>query len=154
MIEFKNVSFSYEGQEHDSLHGISLTIADGECAVSYTHLTHCYFELDADGLDTECAETAWNLLIQRHGMMRVIIQPDGMQPVSYTHLPAAYAGSPCPRPLYAGYESERYCRNGGYHTITGGKIHPRCTAEAAPVLCASEMDGQSISVSKEKRCMT
>lgn len=40
--------------------------------------THCYFELDADGLDTECAETAWNLLIQRHGMMRVIIQPDGM----------------------------------------------------------------------------
>ena len=55
---------------------------------------------------------------------------------------------------YAGYESERYCRNGGYHTITGGKIHPRCTAEAAPVLCASEMDGQSISVSKEKRCMT
>lgn len=41
--------------------------------------THCYFELDADGLDTECAEAAWNLLIQRHGMMRVIIQPDGMQ---------------------------------------------------------------------------
>ena len=68
--------------------------------------------------------------------------------------PAAYAGSPCPRPLYAGYESERYCRNGGYHTITGGKIHPCRTAEAAPVLCASEMDGQSMSVSKEKRCMT
>lgn len=41
--------------------------------------THCYFELDADGLNTECAEMAWNLLIQRHGMMRVIIQPDGMQ---------------------------------------------------------------------------
>ena len=69
-------------------------------------------------------------------------------------LPAAYAGSPCSRPLYAGYESERYCRNGGYHAITGGKIHPRCTAKAAPVLCASEMDGQSMSISKEKRCMT
>ena len=69
-------------------------------------------------------------------------------------LPAAYAGSPCPRPLYAGYESERYCRNGGYHAITGGKIHPCRTAEAAPVLCASEMDGQSMSVSKEKRCLT
>ena len=68
--------------------------------------------------------------------------------------PTAYAGPPCPCPLYAGYESERYCRNGGYHTITGGKIHPRCTAEAAPVLCASEMDGQSMSVSQEKRCMT
>ena len=33
MIEFKNVSFSYEGQEHDSLHGISLKIADGECVL-------------------------------------------------------------------------------------------------------------------------
>ncbi len=68
--------------------------------------------------------------------------------------PAAYAGSPCPCPLYAGYESERYCRNGGYHAITGGKIHPCRTAEAAPVLCASEMDGQSMSISKEKRCLT
>lgn len=68
--------------------------------------------------------------------------------------PATYAGPPCPCPLYAGYESERYCRNGGYHTIAGGKIHPRCTAGATPVLCASEMDGQSMSVSKEKRCMT
>ena len=29
MIEFENVSFSYEGQKHDSLHGISLKIADG-----------------------------------------------------------------------------------------------------------------------------
>jgi len=68
--------------------------------------------------------------------------------------PAAYAGSPCPRPLYAGYESERYCRNGGYHAITGGKIHPCRTAEAAPVLCSTEMDGQSMSISKEKRCLT
>ena len=33
MIEFENVSFSYEGQEHDSLHGISLKIADGECVL-------------------------------------------------------------------------------------------------------------------------
>ena len=68
--------------------------------------------------------------------------------------PAAYAGPPCPRPIYGGYESERYCRNGGYHAITGGKIHPCRTAEAAPVLCASEMDGQSMSISKEKRCLT
>ena len=45
-------------------------------------------------------------------------------------------------------------RNGGYHAITGGKIHPCRTAEAAPVLCASEMDGQSMSISKEKRCLT
>ena len=62
--------------------------------------------------------------------------------------------SPCSRPLYAGYESERYCRNGGYYAITGGKIHPRCTAEAAPVLCSTEMDGQSMSIFKEKRCLT
>lgn len=31
MIAFENVSFSYQGQEHDSLHGINLKIADGEC---------------------------------------------------------------------------------------------------------------------------
>ena len=41
--------------------------------------THCYFELDAQDLDIERAEEAWNLLIQRHGMMRVLIQPDGKQ---------------------------------------------------------------------------
>lgn len=41
--------------------------------------THCYFELDAEDLDIERAERALNLLIQRHGMMRVIIQPDGKQ---------------------------------------------------------------------------
>lgn len=41
--------------------------------------THCYFELDAKGLDLERAEQAWNLLVRRHGMMRIIIQPDGKQ---------------------------------------------------------------------------
>lgn len=33
MIEFENVSFSYEGQEHDGLHEITLKIADGECVL-------------------------------------------------------------------------------------------------------------------------
>lgn len=41
--------------------------------------THCYFELDAQDLDIKRTEEAWNLLIQRHGMMRVLIQPDGKQ---------------------------------------------------------------------------
>lgn len=41
--------------------------------------THCYFELDAEHLDIQYAEKAWNMLIRRHGMMRVIIQPDGLQ---------------------------------------------------------------------------
>ncbi len=49
---------------------------------------------------------------------------------------------------------ERYCRNGGYHASTGGKIHPCRTAEAAPILCSTEMDGQSMSIFKEKRCLT
>ena len=31
MIEFENVSFLYDGQEHDGLHDINLKIADGEC---------------------------------------------------------------------------------------------------------------------------
>jgi energy-coupling factor transport system ATP-binding protein len=33
LIEFENVSFSYQGQEHDGLHGIDLKIADGECVL-------------------------------------------------------------------------------------------------------------------------
>ncbi|MDO4324121.1 MAG: energy-coupling factor ABC transporter ATP-binding protein [Lachnospiraceae bacterium] len=33
MIEFENVSFSYQGQEHDGLHEINLKIADGECVL-------------------------------------------------------------------------------------------------------------------------
>ena len=34
MIEFENVSFSYEGQEHDSLHGISLKMQTGNVSCS------------------------------------------------------------------------------------------------------------------------
>ena len=33
MIEFENVSFLYQGQEHDGLHGVNLKIADGECVL-------------------------------------------------------------------------------------------------------------------------
>ena len=33
MIELENVSFSYDGQEHDGLHDINLKILDGECVL-------------------------------------------------------------------------------------------------------------------------
>ena len=33
MIELENVSFSYDGQEHDGLHDINLKIVDGECVL-------------------------------------------------------------------------------------------------------------------------
>ena len=33
MIEFENVSFSYQGQEHNGLHEINLKISDGECVL-------------------------------------------------------------------------------------------------------------------------
>ena len=33
MIELKQVSFTYQGQEHDGLRDIDLTIADGECVL-------------------------------------------------------------------------------------------------------------------------
>lgn len=33
MIELKNISFSYTGQEYGSLHDINLTVADGECVL-------------------------------------------------------------------------------------------------------------------------
>ena len=51
-------------------------------------------------------------------------------------------------------QAEEIIQDGGYHASTGGKIHPCRTAETAPVLCSTEMDGQSMSISKEKRCLT
>lgn len=42
---------------------------------------HCYFELDAEMLDLKRAETAWQRLIQQHGMMRAVVLPDGRQQI-------------------------------------------------------------------------
>lgn len=43
--------------------------------------THCYFELDAEKIDVQRLQTAWNELIRRHGMMRAIIHSDGKQQI-------------------------------------------------------------------------
>lgn len=40
---------------------------------------HMYFEIDSSGLDVERLNQAWRCLIDRHEMLRVIIQPDGQQ---------------------------------------------------------------------------
>ncbi len=41
--------------------------------------THVYIETDFVDLDVECFEKAWQRLINRHDMLRVIVQPDGQQ---------------------------------------------------------------------------
>lgn len=41
--------------------------------------THTYFEFENSDLDLYRFERAWNLLIKRHGMLRVIILPSGEQ---------------------------------------------------------------------------
>lgn len=43
--------------------------------------THCYFELDGYDLDYDELNKAWQKLINAHGMMRVIILPDGTQKI-------------------------------------------------------------------------
>lgn len=43
--------------------------------------THCYFELDTDKLELERLESAWNKLIKRHGVMRMVILPDARQKI-------------------------------------------------------------------------
>lgn len=43
--------------------------------------THCYFELDGHAINIEKLQVTWNELIQYHGMMRVIIRPDGQQQI-------------------------------------------------------------------------
>ncbi|WP_188398578.1 non-ribosomal peptide synthetase [Sporomusa sp. GT1] len=39
--------------------------------------THCYFEVEADGLDISRVNRAWQRLIDQHSMMRVVMLPDG-----------------------------------------------------------------------------
>lgn len=41
--------------------------------------THCYFELDADNISFERVQAAFNMIISKHAMMRVVIQDDGHQ---------------------------------------------------------------------------
>ena len=49
-----------------------------------------------------------------------------------------------PRRVHARYmpgdESEGHCRDGGYHPIPGGEVHPCGASAAAPVLRAPKMD--------------
>jgi amino acid adenylation domain-containing protein/non-ribosomal peptide synthase protein (TIGR01720 family) len=41
--------------------------------------THAYLELESDDLDVERFEAAWNRLVERHGMLRAVIDADGRQ---------------------------------------------------------------------------
>lgn len=41
--------------------------------------THCYFEIEGTDLDLERINSAWQRLIDHHGMMRAVILPDGEQ---------------------------------------------------------------------------
>ncbi len=41
--------------------------------------THTYIEVDTENLDLERLSAAWRRLVQRHGMLRAIIQSDGTQ---------------------------------------------------------------------------
>ncbi len=43
--------------------------------------THLYWELEATDLDVPRLERAWNRLVARHDMLRVIVRPDGQQQV-------------------------------------------------------------------------
>lgn len=43
--------------------------------------THAYFEFDGMGLDAERLERAWRRLVERHEMLRAVVQPDGRQRV-------------------------------------------------------------------------
>lgn len=42
---------------------------------------HVYFEWELDELDPERLQSAWNHLIARHGMLRAVMTPDGMQKI-------------------------------------------------------------------------
>jgi amino acid adenylation domain-containing protein len=48
--------------------------------------THMYQEFDSVGLDVERLNRAWQCLIERHDMLRAVIQPDGQQQI-LEHVP-------------------------------------------------------------------
>ena len=43
--------------------------------------THVYFEFDLHGIDVARLEWAWQQLIERHAMLRMVIRPDGQQQI-------------------------------------------------------------------------
>lgn len=49
--------------------------------------THCYFEMDCGGLDTDLAEEKWRRLISRHGMMRAVFLNDGQNQKILSNVP-------------------------------------------------------------------
>lgn len=49
--------------------------------------THCYFEMDCGGLDTDLAEEKWRRLILRHGMMRAVFLNDGQNQKILSNVP-------------------------------------------------------------------
>ncbi|CAH0301736.1 non-ribosomal peptide synthetase [Roseomonas sp. CECT 9278] len=51
---------------------------DSSFAVGGT-AAHVYFEVDAQGLDLDRFEAAWNVVVQRHGMLRAVVGADGTQ---------------------------------------------------------------------------
>ncbi|MDY7094270.1 MAG: condensation domain-containing protein, partial [Acidobacteriota bacterium] len=44
--------------------------------------THSYTEIEIPGLDLQRLADAWNQLIRRHGMLRAVVRPDGLQQIA------------------------------------------------------------------------
>ncbi len=49
---------------------------------------HCYFELECGELDMEAVNAAWNQLIQRHDVMRVVVLNNGLSQQILKDVPA------------------------------------------------------------------
>lgn len=48
--------------------------------------SHCYFELETEGLDVKRLESAWNKLIQKHLSLRTIIREDNLSQIALEHV--------------------------------------------------------------------
>ena len=66
----------------------------------------------------------------------------------------ASAGPPRPCPVYAGDESEGYCRDGGHYPIPGWEVHPCGAPATAPILHAPEMDTRPMKTINLKKYTT
>lgn len=50
--------------------------------------THCYFEIEDQGLDVDRLIRAWQRLVEHHDMMRAVVAPDGQSQRILEHVPA------------------------------------------------------------------
>ncbi|MFC7556730.1 hypothetical protein ACFQU7_37720 [Pseudoroseomonas wenyumeiae] len=100
--------------------------------------THGYLEADCLGLDLPRFEQAWQRLVERHDMLRMVVLPGGMQQVrpgrALSHRGAGPARLPRPGRRRRWRTGARFCRTSCWTRRKGrsSTCAPRCWTGISP----------------------